>query len=78
MFHISLNDLGVYNTVNLKFWVPGHEGHEGNKRADFLAKKEPKNIQTIQFTTKFHSKLLKIRQQIIKIMPSSTDSNTAI
>ena len=60
MCHISLNDLGVNNTVNLN-WVPGHEGHEGNERADFLAKKEPKNIQTIQCTTKFHSKLLKIR-----------------
>ena len=32
-----LNELGTNNNVNL-IWVPGHEGYEGNGRADHLAK----------------------------------------
>ena len=38
MCHNSLNELGGNNTVNLN-WIPGHEGHEGNEIADYLAKK---------------------------------------
>ena len=35
--HTILNELGTNNNVNLN-WVPGHEGYEGNERADHLAK----------------------------------------
>ena len=44
--HITLNELGKNNKVNLN-WIPGHEGYEGNERADHLAKigslKQPAN-----------------------------------
>ncbi|XP_036341513.1 uncharacterized protein LOC118750890 [Rhagoletis pomonella] len=33
-----LNSLGAHNRVTL-WWVPGHEGFEGNERADYLAKR---------------------------------------
>lgn len=33
-----LNELAGHNSVTL-WWVPGHEGHEGNERADCLAKR---------------------------------------
>ena len=35
--HNTLNQLGKNNTINLN-WIPGHEGYEGNERADYLAK----------------------------------------
>ena len=35
--HNILNELGTNNKVTLN-WVPGHEGYEGNERADHLAK----------------------------------------
>ena len=33
-----LNDLGNKNTLTVE-WIPGHEGYEGNERADCLAKR---------------------------------------
>ncbi|KAJ8937661.1 hypothetical protein NQ318_011345 [Aromia moschata] len=34
----SLTQLAEHNSITLK-WMRGHQGHEGNERADFLAKK---------------------------------------
>ncbi|KAJ8941162.1 hypothetical protein NQ318_010866 [Aromia moschata] len=34
----SLTQVAEHNSIILK-WVRGHQGHEGNERADFLAKK---------------------------------------
>ncbi|KAJ8941751.1 hypothetical protein NQ318_001345 [Aromia moschata] len=34
----SLIQLAEHNSITLK-WVRGHQGHEGNERADFLARK---------------------------------------
>ncbi|KAJ8955029.1 hypothetical protein NQ318_000461 [Aromia moschata] len=34
----SLTQLAEHDSITLK-WMRGHQGHEGNERADFLAKK---------------------------------------
>ena len=41
----ALNTLGENNQVLLR-WVPAHQGYEGNEKADALAKKGSKNIDS--------------------------------
>ncbi len=45
----SLNALGQSNNVSLK-WIPAHCGYEGNEKADILAKRGAKNINSEQIS----------------------------
>ena len=67
--HIALNKLGENNKITLN-WIPGHQGYEGNERADYLAKLgslKTLKFGLIRFIIEYPLKNLKIKSMNITI-----------